>query len=230
MSTLVPHQASALGGKLPGTNPTPSPTPNPTPPPPPPPTPNPLPPVEPPTTSHTRPLWESANVDGKKWTEHVLNRLDTLGTELTSTVTTDMQTFCPKFSRLSNLDRKYFWAYLMSAMVRFESNFRTNVTYQENFKDSNGDYVISRGLLQISYESARGYQCEMRQAQDLHDPYVNLECGIRILDRWIGRDLRIAGQQSGAWRGGARYWAVLRSSSSSYQKILDYLSQFKECR
>jgi hypothetical protein len=222
----------ALGSMLPKT-PTPenpSPSPQPQPPAATAPTPAPVPAPESPSSTHTRPLWEGRHADGAKWTDFVINKLDLRGTMLTSVVTQDMNTFCPKFSKFSNRDRKYFWAYLMSAMVRFESNFKPSVTYQENFKDSDGDFVVSRGLLQLSYESAKGYQCEIRTPQDLHDPYVNLECGMRILDRWIGRDSKIAGQENGGWRGGARYWSVLRTTSGSYTKILDYMNQYKECR
>lgn len=198
--------------------PTPQPVPTPAP------TPEPL-----PVTSYIKPLWETKHVDGKKWTEHVLLKLDTLGGDMLSAKPVDENIFCPNYSKFSTVDRKYFWAYLMSAMVRFESNFKPEVKYQESFQDSNGNNVISRGLLQISYESGRGYQCDLRQPEDLHDSYVNLECGIRILNRWVGRDQRIAGQDNGAWRGGARYWSVMRSSSKSYAEILKLLNQYTEC-
>lgn len=42
----------------------------------------------------------------------------------------------------------------------------------------------------ISFESAnqRPYRCEIQRAEDLHDPVVNLRCGVKILSFWVGKD------------------------------------------
>ena len=208
--------------------PTASPTPRPSPaatPKPPTPTPAPVATPKPATptptpSTVTRPLWEAKVSDGKNWTAHVMNKLDTLGIDMLSVLPADYATYCPKYSGFTYTQRKEFWAYLMSAMVKYESNFNTNSLYQESFSDGGGRPVISRGLLQISIESANGYECAFRNAQELHDPYLNLSCGIRILNRWVGRDVRIAGKVNNAWKGGARYWSVLRTTSGSYSSIV----------
>lgn len=230
--------AMGMGIQFPDPEPQPAPTPVPTPQPQPQPQPSPPPapsPQPPPPSNNdgakTAPLWESKRPqDGKQWTLHVLQTLDTLGKNILDVVPADAQTFCPKYSSLSYEQRKDFWAYLMSAMVRYESNFKPEVQYQEDFKDSTGKYVISRGLLQLSIESSKGYQCGISDANELHDPYKNLSCGIRILDRWLDRDGRIAGQVSSSWKGGARYWSVLRSTSKSYTEIVKLTNALPICK
>ncbi len=167
------------------------------------------------------PLWEASVNNSKEWSDYVYLKLDTLGSDLLDVIPTDHTTFCPKYSSLSYNQRKMYWTFMLSTMAKFESGFNTNSKYTEAFNDSNGKPVVSRGLLQISIESGNAYGCALKTAQDLHDPFQNLACGIRILNRWVYRDARIAGKVSSTWRGGARYWSVLRESNkTSYQSIL----------
>ncbi len=227
----VASTSLGLGAKFPDPNPQPTnPTPAPTPTPTPAPTPAPENPPQGSTGDRTPPLWEAKHTDGKNWTLHVLQTLDSLGKNILDVVPADAATFCPKYKNFTYEQRKDFWAYLISAMVRYESNFKPETSYQENFKDSSGAYVISRGLLQLSFESSKGYQCGFANAQEIHDPYKNLSCGIRILDRWLDRDGRIAGQVGSTWQGGARYWSVLRSSSKSYTEIVKLTTALPVCK
>lgn len=217
-----------------------SPEQQPTPPPPsqptPPPQVTPSPTPTPPPDDHEAvreviPLWESKVAGGKEWSTHVYNQLDHLGTDLLDVIPADRSLFCPKYDKLSYNQRKQYWAFLLSAMVRFESNFDTNEKYKESFNDSHGRRVVSRGLLQISIESANSYGCGFKTEQELHDPFSNLSCGIRILNRWLGRDGRIAGKVSGSWKGGARYWSVLRSGDkTSYKSIVKWSQQLSFCK
>nr|WP_295900155.1 transglycosylase SLT domain-containing protein [uncultured Bdellovibrio sp.] len=177
------------------------------------------------------PLWESKTSKGKEWTAHVDRELDKLGQNLLDVIPADATLFCPKYKNLSYAQRKQYWTFLISSMVRFESNFNTNSSYTESFTDSNGKRVVSRGLLQISIESGNAYGCGFKTAQDLHDPLKNLSCGVRILDRWVGRDGRIAGKVSDAWRGGARYWSVLRAGDkTSYKSIVSWSQNLSICK
>lgn len=193
------------------------------------------PPSQPPSggtdTSDATPLWESKISGSHEWTNHLYSELDRLGQDLLDVIPADANTFCPNYRNLSYNERKKYWIFMISAMARFESNFNTNTTYKEDFEDSAGRAVISRGLLQISIESGRGYDCELANAEDLHDPFKNLSCGTRILDRWVGRDARIAGKVSSKWRGGARYWAVLREGDkTSYKSIVSWSKKLKMCQ
>lgn len=206
--------------------PTPVPTPSPTE------TPDPAatPPIVEASPKDLTPLWEAKVKNSKEWSDYVYAKLDTLGKDLLDVVPADRAMFCPKYSSLSYNQRKQYWTFMLSAMTRFESNFNTSMKYTEGFNDSNGKKVISRGLLQISIESGNGYDCDLRTAQDLHDPYQNLACGIRILNRWVARDGRIAGKVSSKWRGGARYWSVLRAGDkTSYKSIVKWSKALSIC-
>ncbi len=158
--------------------------------------------------------WTGKHADVDDWNQYVFDGLDTFGGNLMSVTPKDISQFCPKYSNLNLKNKKYFWISLIAAMSRFESNFNPQASFREGFTDSRGKYVVSRGLLQLSYESARGYGCPISKSNDLHIPKINLECTIRILDRWIGRDSHISAKWSGSWKGGARYWSVLRKRST----------------
>lgn len=105
-----------------------------------------------------------------------------------------------------------FYAEILGALCKYESNFKTHETFKEGFDDSEGQPVISRGLLQISIESANGYGAKLNQAMELHDPATNLRCGVLIMSRWISRDGFISGVKKNPTRyaGMARYWSPFR--------------------
>lgn len=185
---------------------------------------------EPTSLRNAVPLWEAANSKTTTWTQHVYRELDTLGVSLLKSVPADVGTFCPNYKNLSDSNRKAFWTFLLSAMTRFESNFNPDSKYTESFKDSKGQRVVSRGLLQLSIESANAYGCGFKSANELHDPLRNLSCGLRILNRWMAADQRIAGKVNGGWRGGARYWSVLRTTNkNAYPSIVKWTQSLALC-
>lgn len=159
--------------------------------------------------------WDGKHKDYKDWTAYSYDAVTEFGKDMLASNPIDIKTFCPNYRSLGEENKKMFWVHLLSSMTEFESGFKPETKFQEGFKDNNGDYIISRGLLQLSIESARGYKCNLIDATDLHSAQKNLECGVRIMNRWLKEDGRIAGQVDGKWRGGARYWAVLRKRSSS---------------
>lgn len=154
--------------------------------------------------------WDGKHPDAAKWSDHLYKAI--LSSELVNLKPGDISDFCPSYPTDKDA-RARFWVALISAMAEKESSHKPETQYKESFKDQHGNYVISRGLLQLSIESARGYKCVLDNAQDLHDPYKNLDCGLKILTRWVSKDGFIARKTSG-WRGGARYWSVLRKSST----------------
>ncbi len=159
--------------------------------------------------------WDGKHGDSELWNEFSYKAMADLGSDLLENEPADIKTFCPAYENLNKEGQVMFWISLVAAMTRYESSFNPATSYQENFKDQNGEYIVSRGLLQLSIESGRGYGCPLESALSLHDPETNLRCGIRILNRWVGRDGLITGKSSsGSWRGGARYWAVLRKTST----------------
>lgn len=217
IATLSSGPAHAFGRKPvqpPAASPTPKPTPSPTPTPIPTPVPSASPSPQPQPVDVIRARWEPKNRDGAEWSKHVYEALPVLAPKLLAKAPADVATFCPAYSKLSEGDRRNFWVYLLSGMTEFESGHNPAVTYKENFKDAKGNYVISRGLLQISIESGNAYGCGFKTEQEIHDPIKNLDCGLKILNRWIGSDGVISGHST-SWLGGARYWSVLRAPKVS---------------
>jgi hypothetical protein len=94
--------------------------------------------------------------DGRKWTASAHASVSALRSKLVSRVPNDVAAYCPAYQGLDAQRRRAFWVYLMSSLAVFESNHRPELTFKEPFKDSQGNWVISRGLLQISRESANG--------------------------------------------------------------------------
>ncbi|MCU0827285.1 MAG: lytic transglycosylase [Tabrizicola sp.] len=151
----------------------------------------------------------SGEPDGARWTALAMAAAQDHG--LDQIVPQDIADWCPGYAAAGPADRRAFWAGLMSTLAKYESNFRPEVEFTENFPDSTGALVVSRGLLQLSRESARGYGCPITTGEDLHDPAVNLDCSARILKHWAVKDGQISSNQS-PWKGAARYWSPFRST------------------
>ncbi len=113
---------------------------------------------------------------------------------------------------------------ILHGMSVYESGIDPSKTYKENFEDAKGNYVISTGLLQVSVESCKSYGSSANSTEDLKIPEKNLECSVRILNRWIPKDGVIAGGSYGEWKGAARYWSILRKGQAEVrEKALGYL-------
>lgn len=119
-------------------------------------------------------------------------------------------------------DRIQFWVMLFSALCEFESGFKPEVTYTENFPDGSGKPVVSRGLFQISLSSANQarYGNHFKSEQELHDPEKNIIGSVRIADFLVTDDGIVYGGRSKAWKGMARYWSPFRSAIKS-KAIMD---------
>lgn len=177
------------------------------------------------------PLWEAKSLNHKLWSEHIYRELPTLGPDLLKINPLDAKIFCPNYANLAEAERKQFWAFFISSMAKFESNFDPKEAYTEGFTDHSGRYVVSRGLLQISLESSKGYSCGFASEKELHHPTKNLSCGIKILNHWMKKDARIASRLGLGWRGGARYWSVLRvGRKTSYQSIVKWSNDLPFCK
>ncbi len=173
-----------------------------------------------------------SNLERLAWSKHVLKETERLAGSSLVSEPLDLSAYCPKWKTLSLPDRKGFFLSLISAMSKFESGFDPTTEYKENFKDSKGNWIISRGLLQLSVESANGYGCQVTE-NSLHDAKTNLTCAIIILNRWVAKD-RYFGSSIGSAKnkhvGGARYWSVLREKSKSRDKIRNFTSSQKMCQ
>lgn len=169
--------------------------------------------------------WRKKNADGS-WTQFAEEAVKS--SSLPKAVPTDIEKFCPAYKSRSEADRIIFWAGLISILARPESNFKPEASYTESFVDAHGIKVVSRGLLQISIESAnqKRYSCAIQNPKDLHDPKVNLTCGVKILDAWIKTDLVIATYLGEKPIGGGRYWSTLREKPDPNNNHLPELENF----
>jgi hypothetical protein len=170
-----------------------------------------------------------ADWDGKagsrNWTSFTLKALEDHGKDLLALKRPkDAPRYCPRFAKLTRSEKKAFYVQLLSSMARLESGFDPKTRFTEKFKDAKGERVVSRGLLQMSRESAKGYGCGITSERDLHRPAANIRCAVRALNRWVAHDQVIGTKK----RGGARYWAVLRDPKA--EKIAAKTRALPFCR
>ena len=187
-------------------------------------------PSQPPPSAHVFESlsWEiSSNRDGKDWSSFIFTEIEVNGQALLTTPVSDVATFCPNYNSLSKYQKINFWGALISAMVRYESNYNPTLRYVESTMGADpitGAQVASEGLLQLSYQDSKWYPfCnEFSWAADKNfaandprktilDPYKNLRCGMKILNQQIAKRKEIT-VSKGA------YWAVILEGGK-YQQI-----------
>lgn len=145
---------------------------------------------------------------------------------LSNQVPRDVRRFCPRFYRMSDRDKRAFWAYFFQALAGAEAGLnptshvrhigaliaRDPVTHQP---------VHSEGLLQLSYQDSQRYGCNFDWNTDRNlppgdptrtilQPKNNLECGVKILIRQI-----IDNHKPIFWK--LSYWSTLRPGTASYR-------------
>lgn len=157
--------------------------------------------------------WDST-ADGAAWTQFARDAIDANGSGLITAGPRDMTTFCPNYAALSADDRRTFWVDFLSALARSESKNDPSKSRWHFYNADARRPVVSRGLFQISIESANRkiYQCDVAHAHDLAQPQQNIDCAVRILTHWVASDGAIAEHTSSGWNGAARYWGSLRST------------------
>lgn len=173
--------------------------------------------------------WRKVNIDGS-WTQ--AGERSVAATALPDLIPNDIALFCPSYAGLNAAHRTRFWVGLISAMARPESNFKPETKYLEpEITDAAGKNVTSRGLLQISLESAnqRAYSCGIDRAEDLHDPAVNLACAAKIMSYWVKKERSIAAQAKPAI-GASRYWSTLRAWRHHLPEITGFTKALEFCR
>lgn len=156
------------------------------------------------------PMW-SAVSGSSEWDELIEKSLLGENKDLLDYTPKDAERFCPNFENLKQDERLDLWKQIVSALAQKESDFDEDLTYKEQFKEADGTFIVSRGLLQLSKTSAQNYGCDIDSGSDLEKADANLLCGLRIMKRWVINDKVIAGGKKGAWRGLARYWGPFRT-------------------
>jgi len=157
---------------------------------------------------------------------------------LSSKVSKDVKTFCPRFNSLSIADKRAFWAYFFQALAGAEAGLRTtaNVRHTEPevavVDGVSHRMVRSEGLLQLTYEDSDRYGCDFDWEIDKelpeHDPDKtilqpknNLLCGVKILTNQLVDQRKPLLTRSS-------YWSTLRPGYPGYSTFLKQMANTPE--
>lgn len=169
--------------------------------------------------------WESSgHKNAKEWTKIAYNRLKNAnenyskGKDFLSVVPEKMNDYDVNFASKDEHGRIGTYVAIMSCMSKYESYYRPHVKYAEG---GSLEGVTSRGLLQVSEVSCKGYGTPIKKGIELHGTFENLDCASRIFARWIKLDKTIYGRVNNDWKGLSNYWSVQRKSTR--------VKQIKEC-
>ena len=158
---------------------------------------------------------------------------DALPSELLSSrVAPDVRPFCPQFKKMSDAEKRAFWAYFFQALAGAEAGLlpTSDVRHPEMaVKDTVTRHMVrAEGLLQLTYMDADRYDCDFDWDQDkdlphndpaktILEPKNNLTCGVRILDdQLIARHKRLLSPSS--------YWETLRPGTPGYAVFLKQMA------
>lgn len=169
--------------------------------------------------------WEKKKPENKIWTLFVY---DLISTELFGSFDSakDATRICPKYKSLSKEQKVTVWTEFISAVAYYESGWKPTswMTEKTMGKDPiTGKQVRSEGLLQLSYQDIQWAEyCKFDWSKDkklgvddpsktIFDPFLNLDCGLRILASQIKSKGKVI-VSNGV------YWAVLKDGGK-FQKI-----------
>lgn len=146
---------------------------------------------------------------------------------LSPRVSRAVRPFCPRFSSMSDVDKRSYWAYFFQALAGAEAGLKpTSDVRHTDPEVAVIDKITHRitrqeGLLQLTYEDSDRYRCDFDWDADkdlpvrdpgktILQPKNNLLCGIKILKNQL-IDLKepLLTPKS--------YWATLRPGTISYR-------------
>lgn len=181
-------------------NPEPTPVPKPVPTPAPIPAPAPTP--APPTYSGPATIW-SHLATATAWDSAVLGVIRANIAKLEKA--RDRDFWCPDYNSATDAQRLTCWARLVSALVKYESNFNQNAVYDEPgmSQDSIGLMMMSPGECPNAPTAAK-----------LKNGVENLKCGTARMAMLIARDGYVTAPNNR--KGAAAYWSVLRAPYTAY--------------
>ncbi len=179
-------------------------------------------------TSSTRfkALWTGSNSDAANWTTHMEDALNSYGANLLKGPS-DIDSFCPMYSRLGHQDQINFWVQLFAGVAKYESGFNPTSHMVETTMGHDpitGSQVISAGLFQLSYQDTPLYKshvppgvCVFDYRADsklsmtdlkrtINDPKTNITCAVSIMNYLVSKHGAIAYDFG-------NYWSTLMPSS-----------------
>jgi hypothetical protein len=169
--------------------------------------------------------WSGKHADSDKWTEKLKQEI--IRRSLVKLTPSDISTFCPGYAKQDDQGKLVAWMNLFAIMAKYESSYNPKSYYME--PPPLGYHSI--GLFQLSYEDQPNYpECALSKSQkNLEDGVTNIKCAVTILSKLVTRDGSIS--STGApYRGGGRYWSVLRPGRNGYKGILAHMKTLKVCR
>ncbi len=146
----------------------------------------------------------------------------------------ELRSLCPSFNKMSEADRRAFWAYFFQALAGAEAGLKPTADVRHSQPEvAVIDPVTHRvarqeGLLQLDYADGQHYGCSFDWDKDRdlpeHDPQKtilqpqnNLECGIRILDdQLMVKHKPLLSESS--------YWETLRPGTASFHVFAKQLA------
>jgi hypothetical protein len=146
---------------------------------------------------------------------------------LSSKVPHDVRKFCPRFYTMSETDKRVFWAYFFQALAGAEAGLNPTTRVRHTDPEVavtdkvSHRAVRSEGLLQLTYEDQKRYDCDFdwendRQlksddpAKTILQPKNNLQCGVKILENQVITQRR-------ALLSKKSYWSTLQPGTVSYR-------------
>lgn len=150
------------------------------------------------------------------WTRATLAAVSGHDDVLAARVPADIAAWCPGYEKAGMMERRAFWAGLLSAVAKYESSWNPRAS------GGGGRYI---GLLQISPRSAAHHGCTATSAKALKDGTANLQCGVELLAHAVGQDGVVAGKGN---RGAGRDWMPFRKAKSRHE-MQDWLKGQSYC-
>jgi hypothetical protein len=146
----------------------------------------------------------------------------------------EVKSLCPRFKRMSEADRRTFWAYFFQALAGAEAGLEPTADVRHSDPEVavidpvTHRVVRQEGLLQLAYVDSQRYGCDFDWVKDKelseHDPQKsilqpenNLECGIKILDNQLM-------VQHKAVLSKSSYWVTLRPGTLSFKVFAKQLA------
>jgi hypothetical protein len=139
----------------------------------------------------------------------------------------DVRGFCPRFSTMSEGDKRAFWAYFFQALAGAEAGLKPTTTVRHTQPEVavidpvTKKTVRQQGLLQLAYMDSDRYGCDFDWEKDkglplkdpartILQPKNNLECGVKILDNQLFT-------LNKPLLSSASYWSTLQPGTVSYR-------------
>lgn len=158
-------------------------------------------------TESVAPLkWEENHKERAPWSLQVMKQFKENLSSFEKA--SDVKTFCPKFSSLDESKKVHALSTMAVAIALYESSYNPNSIYHEPPPLG----IDSVGLYQLSYEDKFSWCNLDRKSKTLQNPMINIDCAIPKMAKLAAQDGIISGGSTGAWRGLARYWSVMRPS------------------